>query len=383
MTDEPIYLDHNATTAPDGRVIDALRHALAVAWGNPSSVHAPGLAARDVVARARDAVARLVGIDSSEVVFTSGGTEAIALAVWSAWQRRGRGRSRVVVSAVEHPAVLEAARALAPQGADVRTCRVDGRGRIDLDELRALVDGTTAFAAVMYANNEVGTLQPVREAASICAAAGVPLLCDAVQAVGKIPVSMRDVGADYLAVSAHKLYGPKGIGCLCVKHGAACVPIIPGGGQEGGARSGTENVSGIAGFGEACRLACERAGEQARMAALRDDLETRILRATGAAVVGVPGERLPNTIGLLLERVDAQALVIRLSARGVYVSAGSACHTGKSKGSHVLAAMGIGEERGRSFVRVSLGAGTTREEVARAGDIIVAEVERCRSRSGR
>lgn len=189
-----IYLDHNATTPPDPRVMEAVGRALAVAWGNPSSVHAPGLAARETLQSARDEAARLVGVDSSEVVFTSGGTEAIALAVASAWRRREAGRRRVVVSAVEHPAVLEAARGLASEGAEVVVCPVDGEGRVDLEALRARVDETTALVAVMLANNEVGALQPAAAAAAIAARAGARFLCDAIQAVGKIAVTARAIG---------------------------------------------------------------------------------------------------------------------------------------------------------------------------------------------
>ncbi|HNR98824.1 MAG TPA: cysteine desulfurase family protein [Planctomycetota bacterium] len=373
-----IYLDHNATTPPDPRVMEAVGRALAVAWGNPSSVHAPGLAARETLQSARDEAARLVGVDSSEVVFTSGGTEAIALAVASAWRRREAGRRRVVVSAVEHPAVLEAARGLASEGAEVVVCPVDGEGRVDLEALRARVDETTALVAVMLANNEVGALQPAAAAAAIAARAGARFLCDAIQAVGKIAVTARAIGADYLPIAAHKLNGPKGAGCLCVRHGAPCVPMIAGGGQEGGLRSGTENVPGLAGFGEACRLARERTGEQERIAARRDALQERLVSGGGAQVLAAHAERLPNTIGCILDGVDAEALVVRLSRRGVFISAGSACHAGKTKGSHVLAAMGVPEPRRASFVRVSLGAGTTDEEADRAAAVIVEEAARIR-----
>ncbi|HAK95464.1 MAG TPA: cysteine desulfurase [Planctomycetes bacterium] len=383
MPADTIYLDHNATTPPDPRVIEAVDRALAVAWGNPSSAHAPGLAARETLQRARDEAARLVGVDSSEIVFTSGGTEAIALAVSSAWQRRGAGRRRVVLSAIEHPAVIEAARGLAPQGAEVVVCPVDRRGLVDPGELGARVGETTVLVAVMLANNEVGAIQPAAEAAAITARAGALFLCDAVQAVGKIPVAARAIGADYLPIAAHKLNGPKGAGCLCVRHGAPCVPMIAGGGQEGGLRSGTENVPGIAGFGEACRLARERAGDEGRIAARRNALEERLVREAGAQVLAADAARLPNTIGCVLDGVDAQALVVRLSGRGVFVSAGSACHAGKTRGSHVLAAMGVAEAARGCFVRVSLGAGTSDEDAERAAAIIIEEAARGRARKGR
>lgn len=379
----PIYLDYNATTPPADEVVAAITGALERAWGNPSSAHAPGLAAREALQKSREKVADLFGVDSGQIIFTSGGTEANNMALWSAWQRRDARRTRVVLSAVEHPSVLKAAQGLTAYGAEVLTCRVDAHGVLDMTHYHELVDERTAVVALMYANNEVGTLQPVREAALRAHEVGARVLCDAVQAVGKIPVSLSALGVDYLSCAGHKLYGPKGAGCLVAAHGAPCVSLLRGGGQERGLRSGTENVADIAGLGEACRLAPVWAADAGTIAGLRDAFEARLSEEAGGEVVSRYAPRLPNTLGLLVPGVDAHALLVRLSRRGVYISGGSACSTGKSSMSHVLQAMGLQPDQGSSFVRLSLGRLTTRTELASAGDVIVEEVRALRGRGGR
>ncbi len=371
-----IYLDYNATTPPSSGVVERMNDILENMWANPSSAHAAGLAVRDVLQKSREQVAALLDGSPSQVVFTSGGTEANNLALWSAWLRRKSGRNRLVVSSVEHPSVLQAAKSLKRFGAEVRFCGVDAAGRLLLDELARKVDRSTFLVSVMTANNEVGTLQPLGEAARIAAENGALFHSDGVQALGKLPLSLAGTGADFLSFSAHKLYGPKGVGCLCVKEGVPVVPLFDGGGQEQGARSGTENLPGIAGFAEACRQAGEALTSFEKVEALRDRLEEMLLSAAKAEIVGDPENRLPNTVAVRFKGVDSSSLLVRLSRRGVYLSAGSACHSGAQRMSHVLEAMGYTPRDASGFVRISLGTLTTEDEITRAGSIIVEEVNR-------
>jgi cysteine desulfurase len=382
--DRLLYLDYNATTPPDPRVVERMNHALEAVWGNPSSTHGPGLAARDLVQQAREDVAALLGAEPARVVFTSGGTESNRLALWSAWHGRPAGRDRIVVSAVEHPSVLEAARGLAAFGAEVVTCPVDAGGAVKVEKLAALCADRTALIAVMLANNEVGTVQPVAAVTAVARQAGARVLCDAIQAAGKLPVHFGELGVDYLTASAHKIYGPKGAACLCVAPGAPLRSVLRASGQEGGVRPGTENVPGIAGFGEACRIGRERLAEDAaRLARLRDRLAARLAGEGNAVVLGGAATRLPNTLGLLIPGVEARALLVRLSRRAVAVSAGSACHARSVEPSHVVRAMGISHDRALGFVRLSLGRPTTGAEVEEAADLILEEAACLRSSSRR
>ena len=361
--DGPIYLDCNATTPVDPRVVDAMIPVLREVYGNPSSGHSLGRQARAVVETAREQVAACLGAEAREIVFTSGGTES------DNWALRGAAAAHpgghVVVTAVEHPAVLATARALEREGAITLTVvPVDRVGRVDADEVvRALAPGTI-LVSVMLANNEVGTLEPVAAVARVCRARGIPLHTDAAQAVGKVPVDVRELGVDLLTVAGHKLYAPKGVGALFVRAGVALEPLLRGAGHERGLRSGTENVSSIAGLGKACELVKDEVDqEQPRLRTLRDRLEKLLAGGVpGLVRHGPREERLPNTASLAFPGVDANDL-LALLANEVAASAGAACHTGAVHPSAVLTAMGVDAATAMSTVRFSLGRFTTERDV--------------------
>jgi len=349
-----IYLDHNATTPVLPQAAAAMADALA-RTGNPSSVHRFGRLVRRSVDEARESVAALAGVSAANVVFTSGGSEANNLAL------RGVA-DRAFVSAVEHASVLDAV-------PDADVIPVDGNGIVDraaLKEILAGLDGT-AVVSVMLANNETGVIQPVAEIAEIVHAAGALFHCDAIQAAGKRPVDMRDLGADLMSLSAHKFGGPQGIGALVVRDGLDPEPLIRGGGQERRRRAGTENVPGIVGFGVAAQHEQDAANDySAKLTGLRDDMERRLLAAAPDAVIhGAGVERLANTSCIGLPGVSGEIQVMTLDLAGVAVSAGSACSSGKVTPSHVLSAMGRDDEAARSAVRVSLGAETKAEQIDR------------------
>ena len=356
---ERIYLDWNAT-APLRSEARAVALAALGVIGNPSSVHGEGRAARRLIEQAREQVAALVGAEPRNVVFTSGGTEANMLALVPMG-----ARERLLTSAIEHPSVLAGGRF--PAG-NVERLPVTGRGQIDLTALeqRLVALGGRALVSIMAANNETGVIQPVAQAARLVHAAGGLLHVDAVQATGRIGCDINAMGADLLTLSAHKIGGPKGVGALIGRTGLdAFKPLITGGGQERGARAGTENVAGIAGFGAAAAAArASLAAEAARMGALRERLEIGLKAASPQVVVfGVEAERLPNTTLFAVPGMKAETAVIAFDLEGVAVSAGAACSSGKVQPSHVLAAMGVPPQLARAAVRVSLGPTTTESDV--------------------
>lgn len=337
-------------------------------FGNPSSVHAAGRAARRVLEAARRRIAALVSAGPGDVVFTSGGTEANNLAL------RGCGRPRVLVSAVEHPSVLGAAD-------NVEIVPVDANGIVDLDLLARMLetDDRPAVVSVMLANNETGVILPVAEAARIAHLHGALVHCDAVQAAGRLDVDMHALGADMLTISAHKLGGPKGVGALIVSDRIHLQPIVRGGGQERGRRSGTENLPGIAGFGAAAELAARDVGSAQTVSGLRDSLEDGIRRQVPTTtIVGDSVERLANTSCIALPGVSAETQVMALDLAGFAVSAGSACSSGKVAASHVLSAMGLGADIAGCAIRVSLGAGNDEAEI----DAFVAAYRAFAARAG-
>ena len=354
MTHGAVYLDHNATTPLRPQAERAAAAALA-RTGNPSSVHRFGRAVRRTVEDARERIAAFVGARPDSVIFTSGGTEANALAL------RGSGRARIVVSAVEHASVLAAA----PEAARVP---VTQDGVIELDALEAALaaDPRPTLVSLMLANNETGAIQPVAEAAEIARRFGALLHCDAVQAAGKISIDLAGLGAHLLTLSAHKLGGPMGVGALVAGDAVPLEALLKGGGQERGLRAGTENASGIAGFAAAAEAAAAELGRFGRLAAWRAGLEARAQAAVPSArVLGAGAARLANTSCLALPGVAAETQVIALDLAGVAVSAGSACSSGKVGPSHVLAAMGVGEDIAASAIRVSLGWSSAETDVER------------------
>ncbi len=381
-----IYLDHNATTPLDPAVLDAMLPYLRDEFGNASSVHSPGQAARRAVERAREQVARLIGADPREVVFTSGGTEADNQAVRGTLdlaKSHGEKPLHVITSSVEHPAVLNTCQHVEKHGVAVTYLPVDRTGRVDpADAVRALTP-ETVLVSVMLANNEVGTLQPVREIVQGVRERGILVHTDAVQALGRIPTDVNELGVDLLSISGHKVYGPKGIGALYIRRGARVGALLLGGHHERRRRAGTENVPGIVGFGQACEIAGARQAESARHEArLRDRLEQGILaRVPHARVNGHPSERLPNTLNVGFAFVEGEALLMNLDLEGIAVSTGSACSSGDLKPSHVLIAMGMQAEDAHGTLRFSLGRGNTEEEIDATLDAIVRVVTRVRAMS--
>ena len=373
-----IYLDHNATTPLDRRVLEAMLPVLEDGFGNPSSLHWFGQRARGAVEDARAQVAALIGAAPAEIVFTGSGTEADNMALRGVAGMAQEPRRKLVYTAVEHHAVVNTAKALAEEGWPAEAARVGPDGRVDLEDLRARVDERTALVSVMLANNETGVLQPVAEAARLAHARGALAHCDAVQGAGKVVVDVRALGVDLLTLSAHKIYGPKGAGCLYVRRGTPLAALVRGGGQERNRRAGTENVPAVVGFGAAAALARESLqGDAVRVAALRDRLEARLLAIPGSRRNG-EGPRVPNTSNVSFASVEAEGLLIALDLEGIAVSTGAACAAGGVEPSHVLRAMGLPPERVQSSLRFSLGRGTTEADVDRAADVVTAVVARQR-----
>ncbi|HZY90081.1 MAG TPA: cysteine desulfurase family protein [Gemmataceae bacterium] len=375
----PIYLDYNATTPLDPAVVEAMLPYLREHFGNPSSAHAYGQAAHDAVERARGQVAELLGAQPDEVVFTGGGTEASNQAIKGSvfaklhgfFGRWARG-AHVVLSAVEHPATAQPCEFLKRLGCKVTVVPVDGKGLVDPDAVgRALERGTT-LVSVMHSNNEVGTLQPIKEIAALTRARGVLLHTDAAQSLGKVPVDVNDLGVDLLTVAGHKLYAPKGVGVLYVRRGVRLEPLIHGAGHEGGRRAGTENVPYLVGLGAACAVARRGLPEAtARLRQLRDRLWERLRAGLGERVAlnGHPERRLPNTLNAnFVGHVGAELLA---KVPEVAASTGSACHEGRVTQSPVLCAMGVPPDVGRGALRLTVGRFTTEEQVDRAAEALV------------
>lgn len=380
-----IYLDHAATTPLEPAVFEAMQPWLTEHFGNPSSQHAAGRAARDAVEHAREQVAKALGVDPLEVIFTSGGTEADNAAVKGlAWAGRDAGRgAHVVTTAIEHHAVIDTCRWLAQhQGFEVEVVPVEADGLVDPDRLLAAVRDDTAVVAVMAANNEIGTVQPLDVIGPALAHRGVPLHVDAVQAVGRIPLELDSWGVTSLALSAHKINGPKGVGVWMLRRDAAVEPLTHGGGQERGVRSGTLAVPLIVGCGEALQRTVERGeSEAARLAALRDRLLERLLAVGGVAVNGSRQRRVPHNAHVAVAGVDGEALLLALDAAGVACSTGSACQSGAAEPSHVLSAIGA-ETCNTAHLRFACGLDTTEADVDAAAEAFADAVERLRGAGG-
>ena len=362
----PVYFDWNATTPLDPIVREAMLPWLDARFGNPSSRHEYGRQARAAIDEARSRVAAAVGAHPTEVLFTSGGTEANNLFIKGAAAARKPGV--IAISAVEHPCVREPARQLSRTGWQLREIAVDGQGLVSASDWDAALEEKPALASVMLANNETGALQDVARFAQQARAKGVWLHTDAVQALGKIEVDFRRLGVHGLTISSHKLGGPLGAGALVLDKRVELVPLIAGGGQERGLRSGTENVAAIVGFGVACERAVARQGEEAkRLSVLRDRL-VELLGSCGARVFSAQAARLPNTVFFAMERIDGETLVAKLDRAGFACASGSACSSANPEPSHTLLAMGVDEEMARGAVRLSLGRDSTEDEVERFGE---------------
>lgn len=364
----PVYLDYNATTPVLPEVAETVRFCLTEEFGNPSSGHAYGLRAKEILEEARRALARLIAADSEEIFFVSGGTEANNLALFGTVLRQEKGH--VLISKIEHPSVLEPALRLLERGYAVDFLPVDGKGYVDPEEVKRRLRSETVLVSVMLANNETGAIQPVAEIAKICREAGVLFHTDAAQAVGKIPVSVKEVGCDLLTIAGHKMYAPKGIGALYVRKGIELSRILFGAGQERGLRPGTEPMALIAGLGKAAEVATSDLREEAeREKYLRERLWEGLKEIYPKAIRhGDPELTLPNTLSVSFPGLNAAEVLSK--ARGICASTGSACHDRAEAISHVLSAMGVPPEVARGTIRFSLGRFTTLEDIDRALEIL-------------
>ncbi len=383
---ERLYFDHNATTPVLPEVLEAMTPFYTGTYGNPSSIHYFGQQARAGMEQARAEVARLLNCRPNEVIFTSGGTEADNMAVIGAVRAavpRAEGPKHVITTAIEHHAVLNACEALEKEGVEVTYLPAGREGVVRVEEVRAALRPRTVLITVMYANNEIGTIQPIAEIAALAREQGVAMHTDAVQAAGKIPLDVRALGVDLLSISGHKIYAPKGVGALYIRRNTRLAPLSFGGHHERDRRAGTENVAGIVGLGRACRMARETmADESARLASLRDRLEHGILdQIEDAGINGDPAHRVPNTTNVHFDYVEGEALVIALDLKGVGCSTGAACSSGAIEPSHVLTAIGLRADQARASLRFSLGKQNTAEQVDRVLEILPAVVANLRELS--
>ncbi|MEW6669299.1 MAG: cysteine desulfurase family protein [Thermodesulfobacteriota bacterium] len=375
-----IYLDHNATTPLDPAAVDAMIHVMREEFGNPSSPYSLGVRAREAVEQARARVAHLLGGSSHEIVFTSGGSESNNMVLKGAVDLGNPGACHIVTSAVEHPAILNPSLFLMELGVDVTFLKVDRFGRVDPEDVEKAVRSNTRLISIMLANNETGTLQPLREIARISAERGIPVHTDAAQAVGKIPVDVNELGVDFLTVAGHKVYGPKGVGALFIREGRTLTPLIHGAGQEGNRRAGTENTILAVGLGVACRVAEERLPEEAvRMETMRNRLQTLLFSGLeGLVLNGHPVERLPNTLNVSVPGLAGGEILEGLP--GVLASTGAACHDRSVRLSHVLSAMGVPPEVGMGTLRLTVGRSNTPEQMDKAAQWIIGRVKAMKTR---
>lgn len=390
--DDTIYLDHAATTAVDAEVLSVMMPYFAHRYGNPSSIYRLGQEARAALDRARASVARVLGCQPSEVLFTSGATESNNLALKGvAWDRRSRQGSdepppHIVTTRVEHHAVLHAAEALEEQGFAVTSVPCDAEGLVSAADVAAAIRPETCLVSVMYANNEVGTVQPIAEIAEVARERRIPFHTDAVQGAGSLPLKVDELGVDLLALSAHKFYGPKGVGVLYVRRGTPIAYQQFGGGQEGGRRGGTENVPLIVGLAAALEKAdWLRDAYVTRCAGLRDRLFDGLREAIPEIETNGPplgDRRLPNNLNVAVPGVQGETVLLGLDMEGVAASAGSACTTGNSEPSHVLRAMGLSDDRCRASLRFTVGRDNTAEEIDEAVDVVAETVSRARDLAG-
>jgi|SRR5579864_2001090 len=375
-----VYLDNNATTPVLPDVLEAMRPYFGETFGNASSIHHHGQETRAAVERSRESVAGLLGCRASEIVFTSGGTEADNLAI-AGLPTAG---DHVITSSIEHHAVLHACKHLEERGCEVTYVPVDGRGLVDPDDVRRALRPSTKLISIMAANNETGILQPVEEIGKIAAEADVFFHTDAVQAAGKVSIDVNKIGCDLLSISGHKLHAPQGVGALYVRKGTRIEPLFYGGRHERSRRAGTENVPGIVGLGKAAEMAKQsmERGEDRNLAGLRDRLEQEILaQVEDAGVNGDGAPRVPNTTNIYFDAIEGEALVIALDLKGLAISTGAACSAGAIEPSHVLIAMGLRPDRARASIRFSLGKQTTADDIDFALALVPHTVARLRELS--
>lgn len=381
----PIYLDNNATTACDPRVVDAMLPYFTEHFGNSASRNHPfGWAAEEAVDYAREQVAKLIGADPKEIIFTSGATEGDNLGIKGVFDMYASKGNHIITANIEHKAVLDTCKHIEKHGGEVTYLQVKEDGRVDLAELEAAIRPTTILIAIMYANNEIGTIQPVREISAIARRKGILFFSDATQAVGKIPVDVSKDGIDILTFTGHKMYGPKGVGALYVRRKNPRVKVtaqMDGGGHERGMRSGTLNVPGIVGFGKACELCMnEMAAEAVRLSALRDKLETALLKLEEAYVNGSIEHRLPHVSNISFKYVEGEGLMMGFN-KNIAVSSGSACTSASLEPSYVLKALGLGDDLAHSSLRFGLGRFTTEEQIDYTIDQVATTVLKLREMS--
>jgi cysteine desulfurase len=378
-----VYLDYNATTPVAPEVLAAMLPYYSEEYGNASSIHTFGQRARGAVEEARESVAALLGARPAEIMFSSGGTESNNHAIFGVAGAVSGGRKHVITSAIEHSAVLDPCRALEKRGVAVTFLPVDRDGVVNPEDVRRAIRPETVLITIMLANNELGTIEPIAEISKIAAEARVTLHTDAVQAAGKIPINVTKLGVHLLSISAHKLYGPKGIGALYVRKGTRLEPLLYGGHSERDRRPGTEDVTSIAGLGKAAELALSRMKEEGqRLSRLRDRLENGLLeRIPHASVNGSRALRTPNTTNLTLPFIEGEAMVIALDLKGIACSTGAACSSGAVEPSHVLTAIGLAPEDARATLRLSLGHQTADEEIDFALETIPPVIDRLRQMS--
>jgi len=377
---KPIYMDHSATTPVAPEVLAAMLPYFSDKFGNASSLHGFGREAKEALEESRQKLARLLNADPEEIVFTSGGTESDNIALRGiAYKNRNSGR-HIITSNIEHPAILETCRSLEQEGFSVTYLPVNREGLVELSELERAIRPDTILISMMHANNEIGTIQPLKEIGSLAAERDIYLHTDAVQTVGKIPVDVEAMGADLLSLSAHKLYGPKGVGALYIRRGTKIQSLATGGGHERGLRSGTENVAGIAGLARAADLAREEmAAEGQRLTGLRDRLAGLVLeRVKEAWINGSMEKRLPGSLNFGFSYVEGESLLLYLDSKGVAVSTGSACSSHKLEPSHVLLALGLKPEECHGSLRITMGRSNSREDVNYVAECIAEAVERFR-----
>ena len=375
-----VYLDSNATTPLLPEVFEAMRPYYFEEFGNASSIHHHGQHARAAVERARESVARLLGCRAAEVVFTSGGTEADNLGIFGIVQ----SGDHVITSQIEHHAVLNACKRLEQRGVEVTYLRVDADGLVDPDDLRGALRANTKLISIMMANNETGVIQPVEEIGRVAAEEDVYFHTDAVQAAGKVPIDVKQIGCDLLSISGHKFHGPQGTGALYVRRGTLLEPLFFGGNHERQRRAGTENLPGIIGLGHAAEIARHgfEDGSVERIRSLRDRLESNLLEEIDSAGVnGGDARRVPNTSNIYFDHIEGEAMVIALDLKGLAVSTGAACSSGAIEPSHVLTAMGLSAERARASIRFSIGKHNTEEDIAFALSVVPATIARLRELS--